>query len=388
MPDTFQSKQHYLSPVDHILPPVYTSFCLAFRTTRFRESQSILTEGVQKLVSLIPWISGEIVRCTNNGLLSIQASTGVEEIPMITFSTDGSLSLKQVARAGTSTGVEERRLLRKLTPLPLFPSFAVPVYVVRFKATMLRDGVVLAMSAFHSAFDAAGAGHLMRHLAECCHGANPQGCLDDKGLRQDVWAIAASNPSKQLRVTDPRPVFARAAEKFEGDLEALAQKTMVSCLTILGARLAGLKGACNALLNARLGPNSASPVQFLSSHDILAGLITRVIHPNPKVLDGASDVRVAVNLRDQLTPWWASGYIGNFITLVPAPQSPNPTDKDVATAQRLITETNRRNILAIDLAIVYHNTCSIRQGISTVNNGYIRRYISWLASHTDLRSLD
>ncbi|KAL4932539.1 uncharacterized protein BDV17DRAFT_288048 [Aspergillus undulatus] len=376
MVGTLAQSKHILSPVDHKLAQVYINLCLYFRSTRPGESVPTLQLGVDELVKLLPWICGKVVQCEDKhsakhrGLQCIQQSTTPGAIPMIQFATDRSLSLEGIAGARPRTGVEELRLMSKLPPLPPFLGPSDPIYVVRFKATVVSDGVILAMSFCHTVFDVTGAAHILQHLAECCQSSKPKQCvcLDDKALRQDMWTMGFAGVSAGYSNNDKlTPLFSRGTESLEGDMEVLARKNMLCRWKIPGHKVSRLKRACNALLATRLSDGSDSPIKFLSSFDVLTGILTRVLHPDPGVKEGVSDIGIAVNLRDRMTPSWPSSYMGNLVRCVPIMHPSPPLEDSLVTAAHLVAADNGLDIPAVDLGSVYRNACCVRQALSMIS---------------------
>ncbi|KAL4781973.1 hypothetical protein BJX76DRAFT_359406 [Aspergillus varians] len=373
------------------MPPMYVSFCLYFRSALSNEIKPVLQLAVNKLVEQFPWISGEVVRrepqppVNQIGLLCIQQPATPGDIPMIQFNYNKRLSVHEITSARSRTGNKELQLFNDLAPLPSTPDPSGPFYVVRFKATVARDGLILAMSFSHSVFDATGAAQLMRHFAESCRDTNPKPCLDDQSMRRELWTIGSAITAEPTRSEPPVRIATRWDVSSE---EELAARTMVCRWKIPAIKITLLKRACNALLALRLIEDGDSPVRFLSSLDVLTACLMVATQPELGPTEGADAVGIAVNFRERLDPKWSRCYMGNLSSVFLLQEPSLPTQEDLAASRRLISDTNEITIAPTDLALIYRHAYSIRQTLSAMNDKYLRGYISDLISQHDLSQID
>nr|A0A097ZPE2.1 RecName: Full=O-acetyltransferase andG; AltName: Full=Anditomin synthesis protein G [Aspergillus stellatus]BAP81861.1 AndG [Aspergillus stellatus] len=394
----FQSlRLDVLSPVDHSFPDYNPCYYLYFRSPSASDVRTSLQRGLEKLIKILPFITGEVVPCDGdrmekrNGLLCIKYTASPDEsLPIIEFREDMSLSVENISTSKTRTGLEDVHLAKTLAPLPLTPNPSRPSYVVRFRATTVRDGVVLAMSFSHFVFDATGAGHLMEHFAECVREPEPKPCdIDQETLRQALWHI---NGDTGVIPNEPGdchslPAFMLPPGGREAIPEMAAPGMRVCRWKISAAKVELLKNTCNDLLRSldyKAGDNS---VNFLSSQDVLTGLLTTCLKHDPKGKVEGSDIGVAVNLRNRLSPEWPTGYFGNMAKYAIAPGLAEPTAEELAVAHRLVAENPKILPAASDIARLYRNACSIRHTISQISDVHIRGFVSWLNSCKDLGPL-
>nr|BCD52384.1 acetyltransferase SptG [Aspergillus sp.] len=390
LPDT-----HILSPIDHTFPEVNTCYYLYFQRIRHGDVQLTLQRGVERLVRRYPFLAGEIVDSKGSkaarysGLRHVQESVSAANgCSFIEFRQDFSLSVKAITEATTRSGPEDLLLARKLSPLPLLPEASQRKCLVRFRATTVSDGLVLAMGFSHSFFDANGAAHLLERLAECCGDDSPEpwNDPDDQSLRRTVWGLGDGIVSsrKHAEHFGPLPALAKPPGGQVSLLEALTVNTMVCRWKVSAAKVEMLKRACIRLLSYQ---GNDARIPYLSSLDVLTSCLSTCLQRS-KGIAGPSKAGISINLRGRLNPTWPSGYLGNLATYATVPSGSAPTQQELRAAKQITYGLPRLSSLTPDLAQVYRNACSLRETISSFDDQFIRGLVSWLVSQPDLTKVN
>ncbi|KAL4799157.1 hypothetical protein BDV19DRAFT_385407 [Aspergillus venezuelensis] len=386
---------HILSPIDHTFPGVNTCYYLYFQCICHGDVQLTLQRGVERLVQRYPFLTGEIVesegpevaRC--NGLRHVQESVSLgKRYSLIEFRQDLSLSVQAITEATARTGPEDLLLARKLSPLPLLPEAFRRKCLVRFRATTVSDGLVLAMGFSHSFFDANGAAHLLKRLAELCgdDSSEPWNDPDDQSLRRAIWGLGdgAASSKKHAEHFGPLPAIKQPPGGQGSLLETLTVDTMVCRWKVPAAKVEMVKKACVRLLSSQ---GTDARIQYLSSLDVLTSCLSTCLQRS-KAIPGPSKAGISINLRERLNPTWPMGYLGNLATFATVLSGIVPTQQEQIAARQITYELPRLSSLSPDLAQVYRNACSLRETISSFDDQFIRGLVSWLVSEPDLTKVN
>lgn len=391
-------KPFRLSPVDHSLPKVYIFKSLYFRGVDDTGSLSRLQDGIDRLISCLPFLSGEVVPCADIpdkvGVLQVQMPCpSLQEIPMLLVK---SCPNHTWPAASTSERWRNTALLdQSYRPLPDFIPPSKPRPVLRFQANFLADGLMLCMGYNHSVFDGTGAGNILEMLADCCR-ANPNSILalptngdiesELRGLLSSP-GVAVANASQE----------AYAINCAHTEVEPEPSSAMLYCWPFLlsSEKIECLQEACNSLLPhiVRLYSGTQSSLinqdtnwpHILSSNDVLTALLAVSIEKAREATGAlghmSRSLAMAVNLRERLKPM-PRHYLGNLVTTVWVSHH-RPAVKDLETMVLPVPACNRHEIDRDDLLWITHVAFRIRLGLNAINEEHIRGLIHYLHSQDD-----
>jgi fumigaclavine B O-acetyltransferase len=281
-------------------------------------------------------------------------------------------------------------LAKKLAAAPSMPSPSRRRYVVQFAATILRDGLALAMSFSHLVFDATGAAHLLQNLAECCRGDQFKPChLPDQALRQNIWAMK-SNITHETEIQRAYTIPHNAPpppSDTQSIVEKMAETTTVWRLWIPARKVRSLKVACMSLLLDRVAETDDQGAKYVSSLDVLTGYLAYCLQKGTEKGSEPTTIGIPVNLRERLNPAWPDAYMGNFVAYATVHYPPPPTESNVAGTKAFQAASRELGLEAEDLVRVYGISREIRNTLLTFNDEYIRSFISWLSSQRNLNQV-
>jgi fumigaclavine B O-acetyltransferase len=388
--------------VDHSLPKVYIFKILYFQAVDFTCCLSLLQDGVDRLVSYLPFLTGEVAPCTalkgKTGVQQIQMpGPSLKELPMLLVKYYPDRILPKYpspsknsaeSKEGTSSPDQSYR------PLPDFIPASQPRPVLRFQANFLADGLVLCMGYNHSVFDGTGAGTILEMLADCCRA----------GAASDISLITTSDIESELRgflssasVAVPKDSQAEyAINCAHTEVETQSFPTMLCNYPFLlsSDRIERLRDACNGLLpyvvetysRAQTSPvnNDGKWPDFLSSNDVLTALLAisvkRAREAAPSPQPRSTSLAMAVNLRERLKSV-PSHYLGNLVTTVWAshlepPKRPEALVSTCSTCEQLEIEMD-------DLLWIVEVAFRVRLGLNSIDEEHACGLIHYLHSQDD-----
>lgn len=335
-----------LPPMDHVVAKVYTSYILHFDTKDTGASLKIIQNGVDRLTSHVPFLSGDVI-------LSKAPETPVNRARVV----PSRLTPEQVRMLHIKHHQHDQVTGRGLFPLPMFipPSQEAPL--LRFQANVFKDRITLVMSFHHHAFDGTGAERILEALAECCRAPDDHTELslpstiaaNEARLRNEIseW------PSKCVTRKDHSNEFGPALYDVNITSEQWAQieATMAAAVTtkkfaFCSEKIRQVKGLCQKILGTST---------IISSNDLVTAMlalcIDRAQNPNRDKAGRQEDdasVLMIVNMRPRVHPPIPSTYLGNLILPVRTaiyPSNPHPiecagdqADQNVVTLAQLATE--------------------------------------------------
>lgn len=335
-----------LSPVDHSLPKVYIFKFLYFRAVDSTSGLSVLRNGVDRLTSCLPFLSGEVTACTDfkgkTGVLQVQMpSLALQEVPMLLVE----YYLDRVLPAypsPTKNSAESKECASSLDhsyrPLPDFIPVSQPRPVLRFQANFLADGLVLCMAYNHSVFDGTGAGTVLEMLADCCGADSARGIslITTGDIESKLrWSLSSASVAVSKDSQAEYAIYCAHTE-----VEADSFPTMLGNYPLLlcSEKIECLRDACNGLLphviytygRCRTLPanDDMNWPRSLSTNDVLTAFLAigveRARQAAPSPQPRSTCLAMAVNLRGRLASM-PSHYLGNLVTTVWAShfRSPN-----------------------------------------------------------------
>ncbi|KAJ5374688.1 O-acetyltransferase [Penicillium concentricum] len=383
-------KSFRLSPVDHTLPKVYIFKTLYFRPVDNINSLARLRDGIDRLISCLAFLSGEVVPCADLpdkiGVLQVQMpGLSLQDIPMLLVK-----SFPNNAWTGGSNNYPSL-----YHPLPGFIPPSKPRPVVRFQANLLAEGLVLCMGYNHAVFDGTGAGYILEMLADCCR-AEPASI---------VSLPTTSEVESKLRVMLSDAAVA-LADDFQVEIPSHCVHTDIDpepfpamlcnqSFLLSSERIDCMRDACNGLLphlvqtyrclhELVVHPDMNWP-KFLSSNDVLTALLAVSVE-KARTAAGAQGQRsnslaMAVEFRGRLKGMPAH-YLGNLVTTVWATHN-RPSENNPDTMAPTTPTFNLPGIDQDDLLWIAHVAFRVRLGLNAISDEYIRGLVHYLYSQDD-----
>ncbi|RAH76083.1 hypothetical protein BO86DRAFT_423442 [Aspergillus japonicus CBS 114.51] len=296
-----------LGPLDHIPAKLFLPFILYFDTPDPQTALLTLRNGIDKLVSQLPWLAGDVI--------FHQAPDGPKgrmhiAPPQVPLSQVSMLQVKHFAHDEESRSHRVQAYLA----LPTFIPASEQRPVLRFQANVFPSKLVLAMSFWHNVVDGTGAGVILEALAECCRASAAQTdtplaqtiATTHIPLRNHVSRFPAQCTTRLDHTVElGPPVFdpSTSTEQWNAVESALAFVVETTRYTFDPHTVAQLKDRCTQQLLS-LSPESAS---WISSNDIITATLALCVD---RVLP---DFLMAVNLRNRVHPRLPDTYVGNMI---------------------------------------------------------------------------
>ncbi|PYI13450.1 hypothetical protein BO99DRAFT_452707 [Aspergillus violaceofuscus CBS 115571] len=296
-----------LGPLDHIPAKLFLPFILYFDTPDPQTALLTLRNGIDKLVSQLPWLAGDVI--------FHQAPDGPKgrmhiAPPQVPLSQVSMLQVKHFAHDEESRSHRVQAYLA----LPTFIPASEQRPVLRFQANVFPSKLVLAMSFWHNVVDGTGAGVILEAHAECCRASAAQTdtplaqtiATTHIPLRNHVSRFPAQCTTRLDHTVElGPPVFdpSTSTEQWNAVESALAFVVETTRYTFDPHTVAQLKDRCTQQLLS-LSPESAS---WISSNDIITATLALCVD---RVLP---DFLMAFNLRNRVHPRLPDTYVGNMI---------------------------------------------------------------------------
>lgn len=314
MPDAIDLQG--LTPLDHVPAKLFLPYILLFDTTDPKTAVCSLQKGINKLISQLPWLAGDIIFHSvpggpKNRMHIASPRRSPSEIPM--------LQVKHIDRDEHFRALPIHTYL----PLPTFIPASEQRPVLRFQANVFPSMIALVMSFCHSVFDGTGAGVILEAIAECCKTTNddfPSPIVQTIAKTQtELRKKVSAFPSKcQLRLDHTTelgaPVFDPkiSTEQWNAIESAAASAVETKRYTFSPEKVAQVKETCTRLL-----PQGQPFRAWISSNDIITATLVicldRAFHPERLDKTGSADFLMAVDLRSRVQPPLPETYLGNFI---------------------------------------------------------------------------
>ncbi|KAJ5819374.1 hypothetical protein N7474_004965 [Penicillium riverlandense] len=304
-----------LSPLDHIPAKLFLPYILFFDTADPQTAVQSLQKGIDKLISQLPWLAGDVILHSapggpKNRMHIARPRSSPSGVPML-----------QVKHFDHDKDFRTHPVHTYL-PLPTFIPASEQRPVLRFQANVFPSKIALAMSFWHSVFDGTGAGVILEAVAECCKTANDDSkCPIAQTIAEthsELRKKVSSFPSQcQVRLDHSvelgTPIFDPniSTEQWNAIESAAASAVETKRYTFSPDKVAKVKAICTQFL-----PQLQSSA-WLSSNDIITATlvicIDRTLHPDRADKTGSADFLMAVDLRSRIQPPLPETYLGNSI---------------------------------------------------------------------------
>ncbi|GLA00792.1 hypothetical protein AnigIFM60653_010177 [Aspergillus niger] len=304
-----------LSPLDHIPAKLFLPYILYFDTVDTQTALFTLQKGIDKLISELPWLAGDVILHTapegpKNRMHIAPPCIPLSEVPM--------LKVKHFDGDKDSSS----QPIQSFLPLPTFIPASQQRPVLRFQANVFPGRIIVAMSFWHSVFDGTGAGVILEAVAECCKSTS------EEFTTNLVQTIAETHAELRKKVSNfpsecvtrldhsvelGTPVFDPniSTEQWNAMESALASTVETKRYTFSPEKVAKVKDICTQLM-----PQLRSS-EWISSNDVitatLAICVDRALHPERADKTQSADFLMAVDLRNRVDPPLPETYLGNSI---------------------------------------------------------------------------
>ncbi|OJJ41692.1 hypothetical protein ASPWEDRAFT_35295 [Aspergillus wentii DTO 134E9] len=380
----FTFEPYHLTPLDHAVASTHLVFFLRFNLTGKNPSEALhrLDEAISRLISLHPFLSGNVAPAADTpdrvNVFQVQPAgiSDLQKTPMLSVQQHTSDRSQW-----THNGDPDEEFL----PLPIV-SPAGPKPVLRFKANLVRDDLVLYIAFAHQAMDGWGMSMIYRTLSQLCR--DPNSPIDTlptipdihRQSRQRISDLASSSSPGELRWTSATP----SLESNQPDDHDAHGNVIGRVHEFSVGKIKALQEACHSLLCSLPAPWAE---QFkdttLSSTLIVSALLaisgTRSLPQNTSATESSPPspspkVMIAADTRAQcgLPP----SYTGNAIVPLEVPYKPDLLPHPIPTKPPSslpgISEEDLHHIctLALSLLTTFKrlNKTYIRGALATMNH--------------------
>lgn len=351
-----------LSPIDQLMPRIYTKVFLVYETDEFEKAVTALNSGLAKACSHLPWLRGSVHKSSDrdNSRNRLWLSWSFADPPpavVVTDTPESVPSFQTLSSDGAPLSVFEDGL----APVPTLISYEDPesrAPAVVIGATRIEGGLILCLCAHHVVMDGTGMGMFLKFLGNCIRDesndqddgvplnpaelhrrqhwlrdatAVPSASLDELLLRHPEYSLRSrSSPSSCITtLVSDQPVdcaakiFSFSSAKLQEVTQALSRILPAKILTV------------NNVLGAALWLSITRIRLERMRHDGLE------MEPNSLI----SKLGFAVNARSKVKPIMPNkSYIGN-LTMLKVVEFPVPELETIAGS----TEANATTI---DLSVI------------------------------------
>ncbi|BCS25698.1 uncharacterized protein APUU_50409S [Aspergillus puulaauensis] len=399
MAQSHSFEPYILTPLDHSTAPVHFSFFLTFLCQNPAAGVSALEKGVQRLTTLLPFLSGNVVpsiqlKDTKN-VFEVQPTdpSHLRKLPMLKIKQHAQcISARNIALNTPALSSDDLLNLRFI-PLPFGTPASEPQPVLRLQANVMADGIVLCVCFHHLATDGLGISSITQALSECCR--NP----DQPPER--LLSSPESEAQSRTRIFQSGNEIHRAL--YNGHASSIRKAALssdpgalTSCRFCLDAeQIRRLREACTKVrwINPSAPKYDASRQGF-SNNEVVTALIwlcgmraqsraTSIGRNRPSLAGLNSSLLFAVDVRGILNI--PRTYMGNAIA------TPTSTyhfkDTELHGADTLVFDTDTPSDLhefnPNDITLLANLALSIQQTYQSVNRSYVRSAISTIMASKD-----
>ncbi|KAL1860997.1 hypothetical protein Plec18167_003719 [Paecilomyces lecythidis] len=333
MAQSYHDGSCMLSPIDQLMPRIYTPIFLVYETDQYQSAVRKLNEGLAKATSILPYLKGSVHKspddCHPRNQLSLSWSSSEPPPAIVETSAPVSLpSLETLKRDNAPLSVFQDAL----SPVPMLinhetPEAKAPVIVVG--ATRLDGGLILCLCAHHVVMDGAAMGLFLRLWGDCVRD-EPNTSFDPREIcHRGSWLRDVRD---HFAKTEPKATLEELLRRHpEYSLRSLSPPPSSMSTTASGppaqsaAKIFAFSSA--KLEEAKQAMSTSIPAKFLTVNNVLGAAlwlsITRIRLGRmrrddlPTMTDSTpSKLGFAINARSRLGPAVSNkSYLGNLTML-------------------------------------------------------------------------
>jgi hypothetical protein len=368
---------YVLTPFDHCTAPIHLSGFFTFTPDDVPKSISVLEAGVSRLVTLLPFLSGNITLSDKlqgkENVFEVQPPTAefLEECPM----------LKIRHHEQSICTAKDNLLSEAFLPIAFEQAAEDLSPICRFQANVMVDGIFLCFTLNHMAVDGMGAWNVAKSLAVCCRdpGALPNlletDVLQESQCRRAIFEAASSPNTKAPSLKDwfPAP-----------DIDS--QDPVSARLVLDAEKVAKLRNSCSAKLRIKLSSNTIV-MAVLWFCFIRARFGPRTTQEERSVDE--SCLVVVSDTRSKLEPNIPMSYIGNVVVTTEAYIRIEPIISAMTRSSydsRSYDSRSSGTVGPSDISLLANLAESIHKAIQCVTNEYVRDLLSDFVGREDWTS--
>lgn len=160
-----------LSPIDQLMPRIYTTAFLVYETDQFESAVRKLNEGLAKATSLLPFLRGSVHKSPDGRRLRNQLSLSWSSLdpPPAVATTPAPESLPSFETLNLG-GAPLSVFQDGLCPVPMVINYQTPrarAPAIVIGATRLEGALILCLCAHHVVMDGAGMGMFLKLWGDC-----------------------------------------------------------------------------------------------------------------------------------------------------------------------------------------------------------------------------
>lgn len=331
-----------LSPLDQLMPRIYTTVFLVYETDQYESAIGKLNEGLAKTTSLLPFLRGYVHKspdgCDPRNQLSLSWSSQDPPPAMVETPAPESLpSFETLKLSEAPLSIFQNGP----SPVPVVIDYQIPgarAPALVIGATRLEGGLILCLQAHHVVMDGAGMGMFLKLWGDCTR--DEPNHSDDKApfdpgevYDRVAWLRDASGYSAQ---TKPKAtldeLLLRHPEYSLRSRSSALSSSSVSVPTNVASHPAKCAANIFAFSSAKLqeakqAMSSSVPAKFLTVNNVLGAALWlcvtrirlgRVRRDGLATVTGSTTSKLgfAVNARSRLGPAVSNrSYLGNATML-------------------------------------------------------------------------
>ncbi|GAD93079.1 hypothetical protein CHGG_07592 [Paecilomyces variotii No. 5] len=394
MAQSYHDGSCMLSPIDQLMPRIYTPIFLVYETDQYESSVKKLNEGLAKATEILPYLRGSVHKspdgCHPRNQLSLSWSSSDQPPVIVETPAPTSLpSLETLKLDNAPLSIFEAGL----SPVPMLinhetPEAKAPVIVVG--ATRLDGGLILCLRAHHVVMDGAAMGLFLRLWGDCVRN-EPNTSFDPKEIYHrgswlrdvsDRFAKAESKATlEELLLRHPE--YSLRSLNPPSSVSTTVSDHPVKCAAKIfafsSAKLEEVKQAMSTSVPAKLTVNNVLGAALWMS--ITRIRLRRMQRDGlPSVADSTpSKLGFAINARSRLGPASNKSYLGN-LTMLKVVEFP---------AMKL--ESIAGNVLsdpaAADLSLMAPVISAISAGTSAVTATYVGETVAFSDKIADVQDV-
>lgn len=260
---------YILTPLDHLERQIFIPYFVSFSTTNPSEAAKALELGVTKMVTHLPFLTGNVIRSWQ-GEGAIANATSICPASSSMLQQSPMLQVKYHTFQGRHAPDSERSLQNIISDKEYTPTLCPPGEpqpVLRLQANVVESGIILCITFNHRFVDAGATAIVLMALAECC---------------RDSWSLPLSRATQRLgwehlshrpsATGIPCPV--EYSHLDAQTVEGLDERTISERFVLSWDRVEGLKKACSLFVQGNMvQPGQSASKYLLSSNDIVTALV-------------------------------------------------------------------------------------------------------------------
>jgi hypothetical protein len=390
MPPSPAFEPYVLTPFDHSMISIHLPCLMTFYPDDLSSAVAVLETGVQRLVELLPFLSGNVTSSSRvigkENAMEVQPPTAefLQKHPMLKVKTH-----QKYANPMNRKHIhDDLRSNEDLLPVAFEMGAEEFSPIFRLQINAMIDAIIVSTSFNHMALDGIGVVNTLKALSVCCR--NPDASPDDlpttpqqeEKSRQEIFkAASAPNISDQLRADygafDWIPMY-----------DEISERPISRNLVLDATKIETLKTACTNLLRRR----SLGPVARLSSNTIASAVVWLCLiraRYGYNAMQGEemplkSCMLVAVNARPKLEKILSASYMGNGLITV---ESYTPIQQIISSFNQSRSSSNRpKNVDPEDIHHLTEVALSLHDSLQSVTTDYVRGVISNVFKKNDWAS--